>query len=109
MRSLIVLTCALAVFTTVRAQDKTPTGPQKIVQNGVEIEFTVEPVAKRDATGVMAGEDAVFRFKLRDNTTKTPLANARPAAWLAQREQPGPPGPDQCRAKVESCLQGSLR
>jgi YVTN family beta-propeller protein len=108
MRSKIVLACALVlVFTTARAQDKT--GPQKIVQNGVEIEFTVEPTAKHDASGLMAGEDAVFRFKLRDATTKTPLASARPAAWVAQRERPGPLGPDQCRAKVESFLQGSLR
>lgn len=113
MRLTIVLTCALAlVFTTARAQDKTQTGPQKsqkIVQNGVEIEFTVEPAAKHNTTGLMAGEDAVFRFKLRDTTTKTPLANARPAAWVAQRERPGSLGPDQCRAKVESFLQGSLR
>jgi len=106
MRLTIVLACALAVvFTTARAQDKT----QKVVQNGVEIEFTVEPAAKGGTTGLMAGEDAVFRFKLRDATTKTPLATARPAAWVAQRERPGPPGPDQCRAKVESFLQGSLR
>ena len=110
MRLSIVLACALGlVFTTARAQDKTQTGPQKIVQNGVEIEFTVEPAAKRDASGLMAGEDAVFRFKLRDNTTKTPLASARPMAWVAQRERAGSLGPDQCRAKVESFLQGSLR
>jgi YVTN family beta-propeller protein len=108
MRFKLVIACALVlVFTTARAQDKP--GPQKIVQNGVEIEFTVEPAAKHDGRALMAGEDAVFRFKLRDVTTKTALANARPAAWVAQRERPGPPGPDQCRAKVESFLQGSLR
>jgi YVTN family beta-propeller protein len=110
MRLTIVFACALVlVFTTARAQDKTKTGPQKIVQNGVEIEFTVEPAAKRDAAGLLAGEDALFRFRLRDNTTKTPLASARPMAWVAQRERPGSLGPDQCRAKVESFLQGSLR
>lgn len=105
-----VFACVLGlVFTTARAQDKSQSGPQKIVQNGVEIEFTVEPAAKRDASALLAGEDAVFRFKLRDTTTKTPLASARPMAWVAQRERPGPPGPDQCRAKIESFLQGSLR
>ena len=110
MRLTIVLACALVlVFTTARAQDKTQTTAQKVVRNGVEIEFTVEPAAKRDSSGLMAGEDAVFRFKFRDATTKTPLASAKPAAWVAQRERPGPPGPDQCRAKVESYLQGSLR
>ena len=57
----------------------------------------------------MAGEDAVFRFKFRDTATKTPISGVRPAAWIAQRERPGQPGPDQCRAKVESFLQGSMR
>ncbi|HKV33416.1 MAG TPA: cytochrome D1 domain-containing protein [Pyrinomonadaceae bacterium] len=105
-----LLACALGlVFTTARAQDKSQTGPQKIVRNGVEIEFTVEPAAKGEANALLAGEDAVFRFKLRDTTTKTPLASARPMAWVAQRERSGPLGPDQCRAKVESFLQGSLR
>jgi YVTN family beta-propeller protein len=107
-----LLVCALgSVFLTARAQDTKnhdPQKPQKFVHNGVEIEFNVEPVEKRGG-GLMAGEDAIFRFKIRDTATKTPLSNVRPAAWVAQRERPGPPGPDQCRAKVESYLQGSLR
>src|SRR5829696_5390250 len=98
-----LLTCALALgLTTARAQDKS----QKIVKDGIEIEFTIEPPAK---TELMAGQDAVFRFKIRDTASKTPLSGVRPAAWVAQRERPGAPGPDQCRAKVESFLQGSLR
>ena len=107
-----LLVCALAaVFTTARAQDNKNSGPQKpqkFVHNGVEIEFNVEPVVKH-GSGLMAGEDAIFRFKIRDAATRTLLSNVRPAAWVAQRERPGPPGPDQCRAKVESYLQGSLR
>jgi DNA-binding beta-propeller fold protein YncE len=110
----VVLFCALGlVFTSARAQgnkqqNKTePTSKQKIVRNGVEIEFHVEPV--RRGAGLMAGEDAVFRFSIRDTTTRTPLSGVRPSAWVAQRERPGSPGPDQCRAKVESFLTGSLR
>ncbi|HEU4797129.1 MAG TPA: hypothetical protein VFT02_15960, partial [Pyrinomonadaceae bacterium] len=103
-----LLACALGlVFTTARAQEKPDPKAQKIVRNGVEIEFNVEPV-KRD-TRVMAGEDAVFRFSIRDTATKTPLSGIKPAAWVAQRERSGPPGPDQCRGKVESFLTGSLR
>ena len=90
-----LLVCALCL--TARAQT-----PQKIVKDGVEIEFTPQ-------TGIVAGEDAVFRFKIRDTTSKTPLSGVRPAVWVAQRERPGAPGPDQCRAKVESFLQGSMR
>lgn len=104
-----LLACALASgFTAVRAQEKVK--PQKIVKDGVEIEFTIDvPASRSDATTLMAGQDAVFRFKIRDTATKTPLSGIRPAAWAAQRDRPGPPGPDQCRAKVEAYLQGSLR
>jgi len=98
--------CALAVsLNTARAQQ-----PQKIVKEGIEIEFTAEPPGSSSkATDLMAGQDAVFRFKIRDTRTKTPLSGVKPAAWVAQRERPGPPGPDQCRAKINSYLQGSLR
>lgn len=100
-----LLTCALGFsLMTARAQTKT----QKIVKDGVEIEFSVELPASH-SNEVMAGQDAVFRFKVRDAATKTPLSGSKPAAWMAQRERPGPLGPDQCRAKVESFLQGSMR
>ena len=98
MRLLVatLIVCAVCLGTT--AQDK----PQKFVKDGVEIEFTVE-------RELLAGQDAVFRFKIHDTTSKTPLSGVRPSVWVAQRERPGPPGPDQCRAKIESFLQGSLR
>ena len=99
--------CALVFgHGTTRAQDKS----QKIVKEGIEIEFTIEPLTSQSKTKeVMAGHDALVRFKIRDTTSKTPLSGIRPAAWIAQRERPGPPGPDQCRARVQSFLQGSLR
>lgn len=109
IKSVTLLVCALAVsLTAARAQDKSK--PRKIVKDGVEIEFTVEPPSTTSKSdGVMAGTDAIFRFKIRDIATKTPLSGIKPAAWVSQRERRGPPGPDQCRAKVESFLQGSLR
>lgn len=104
MRLATLFVCALGLsFMTARAQEK---GPQKIIKEGVEIEFTVEPAASKE---LMAGRDAIFRFKIRDTATKTPLSGVKPAAWVAQRDRPGTPAPDQCRAKVQSYLQGSLR
>jgi len=103
MRLLTLTTLVVcAICLTARAQ-----APQKIVKDGIEIEFTAE--APTSKSGLIAGEDAVFRFKIRDTTSKTPLSGVRPAAWVAQRERPGAPGPDQCRAKVESFMQGSMR
>ena len=106
LQSAALVFCALVI--TARAQDKGgPQKPQTIVKEGVEIEFTVEPAAS--ASQLMTGQDAVFRFKFRDTTTKTPLSGVKPTAWVAQRERPGAPGPDQCRAKIQSFMQGSLR
>ena len=105
----VLLACALGLsFTAARAQEKPK--PQKIVKEGVEVEFTIDvPSSKSNSTTPMAGQDAVFRFRIRDTVTKTPLSGIRPAAWVAQRERPGPLAPAQCRAKIESYLQGSMR
>jgi YVTN family beta-propeller protein len=117
-----LLLCAPALdLTQTRAQEKpsaepkpTPAaapaparGPQKFVKEGVEIEFTVEPVAQ-GASELTAGQDAVVRFRVRDTATGTPLSGVRPAAWASRR---GGTAPDaaQCREKVQSYLQGSLR
>lgn len=106
MQSLALTTLLIcAVCLAANAQDK----PQKIVRDGIEIEFTAESPAASHKAELLAGEDTIFRFKIRDTTSKTPLSGVRPAVWVAQRERPGAPGPDQCRAKVESYLQGSLR
>ena len=108
-RLTILLACAFGFsFNAARAQEALK--PQKIVKEGVEIEFTIDaPASRKDSTAPMAGQDAVFRFRIRDTATKAPLSGIRPAAWIAQRDRPGPPGPAQCRAKVEAYLQGSLR
>jgi DNA-binding beta-propeller fold protein YncE len=82
-------------------------GPQKFVREGVEVEFTVEPPA--GATEILAGHDAVVRFRVRDTATGTPISGVRPAAWASQRGSAAPPDATQCREKVQSYLQGSLR
>jgi YVTN family beta-propeller protein len=86
-------------------------GPQKIVREGVEVEFTVEPVgaAAGGAPDLVAGRDAVVRFRVRDTATGTPLSGVRPAAWVSRRSGESPPDAVQCRERVQSYLQGSLR
>src|SRR5690348_10663023 len=53
-----LLACALGSTLIARAQGK----PQKFVQDGVEIEFTIEPATKSKAE-LMAGQQAVVRFR----------------------------------------------
>lgn len=119
-----LLLCAPLGLTPTRAQDKpaaepkpTPAtphgparGPQKFVKEGVEVEFTVEPVAPAaGTTELTAGRDALVRFRLRDMATGTPLSGIRPSAWASRRSADAAPDAAQCREKVQSYLQGSLR
>ncbi len=123
LRLAALLLCLVGPYSAVvTAQDKntsdakaapqmtTPTGPQRIVKEGIEIEFTIDPLATGTAApSLMAGQDAVMRFRIRDRASRTPLARARPAAWASRRDRPAPPDPQQCREKVQSFMQGSLR
>ncbi|HVF57404.1 MAG TPA: cytochrome D1 domain-containing protein [Pyrinomonadaceae bacterium] len=85
-------------------------GPQKMVKEGIEVEFTIEPVASdAKAPGVMAARDATVRFRVSDTATKTPLSGVRPSAWLTQREGTTATDDKACRDKVQSFLQGSMR
>ena len=107
-----LISCALAfIVAAANAQEKsTAPSPQKIVKEGIEVEFTIEPLLRKgNASAVVAGEEAVVRLKIRDTATRTPITKARPAAWISQRERPTPPTGDLCRSKVQSFLQGSLR
>lgn len=83
--------------------------PQSVVKEGIKVEFTIEPLAAGDKTSVMAGEEAVVRFRVSDTATGTPISGVRPAAWLSRRETPSPSDAAQCKEKIQSFVQGSLR
>ncbi|HET9480029.1 MAG TPA: cytochrome D1 domain-containing protein, partial [Pyrinomonadaceae bacterium] len=111
-RVLIFFVATVASASPALAQKKTApqkTAPQKIERQGVEIEFTIEPIVEPGkASELMEAKEAVVRFKIQDKATKTPLSGVKPAVWLTQR---GDAQPDQnaCREKIQSFLQGSLR
>ncbi len=85
-----------------------PTRTQKIVQQGIAIEFTVDPSAK-DGTKVTAGEDANIEFKVTDTTSGTPVKGLNLSAWLSLREGEKAAEDAQCREKIQSYLTGSMR
>ena len=106
-RVLIFFFAALASINPALAQQKPTT--QKIEREGVEVEFTIEPVKEAGKPSeLMEAKEAVVRFKIQDKATKTPLSGVKPAVWLSQR---GENETDEkvCREKVQSFLQGSLR
>ena len=114
MRDLKAITRVLVFFFAAIASgipalaQKTP-APQKIEREGVEVEFTIEPIKEQGKPSeLMQAKEAIVRFKINDKATKTPLSGVKPAVWLTQR---GESLTDEtaCREKVQSFLQGSLR
>ena len=79
--------------------------PQKLEHEGVEVEFTIEPIEQTD---LMEAKEAVVRFKIKDKATNTPLSGVKPSVWLTQRGE-SESDLKMCREKIQSFLQGSLR
>jgi DNA-binding beta-propeller fold protein YncE len=106
-RVLIFFFAALAGVHAVSAQTKN--SPQKMEREGVEVEFTITPVDESGKPSeVMEAKEATVRFTIKDKATKTPLSGVKPSVWLAQRDG-SESDPKECREKVQSFLQGSLR
>jgi YVTN family beta-propeller protein len=84
-----------------------PHAPQKVVAQGVEVEFTIEPAAA-GSTQLTEEQDARVRVLVTDTTTRTPLAGVRPSVWMTLREGVRTT-PEACKEKIRSFLQGSLR
>jgi YVTN family beta-propeller protein len=99
----------LLLFMAVPTLAQQKPAPQKFEREGVEVEFTIEPVEESGKSSeLMEAKEAVVRFKIHDKASKTPLSGVKPAVWLSQREQ-GEADEKACRDKVQSFLQGSLR
>ena len=104
--SLMVLFLLVAV---VPAQEtKSPAGPQKIIEQGIAIEFTADPLTQ-NATTIRAAEDINVKFKVTDTTTGTPVRGLGLSAWISMRPRDKATEPAQCRDKIQSYLTGSLR
>jgi YVTN family beta-propeller protein len=98
------------LVTTALGQDTAPKKTiqtQKIVEQGVAIEFTAEPLVQNVNT-IRAAEDVNVRFKVTDTTTGTPVKGLGLSAWISMREGKTTEL-TQCREKIQSYLTGSMR
>src|ERR1043165_4529453 len=106
---------AISIFTlvflttSIFGQEPTKKTPQtqKIVEQGVAIEFTAEPLVQNVNT-IRAAEDVNVRFKVTDTTTGTPVKGLGLSAWISMREGKTTEL-TQCREKIQSYLTGSMR
>ncbi len=92
------------LVTTAQAQNTN----QKIVEQGIAIEFTADPLVPNAKT-IRAAEDVNVRFKVTDTTTGTPVKGLGLSAWINLRPKDKATEPAQCREKIQSYLTGSMR
>lgn len=113
----IVLFFVLAAFAAARAQargeavparaDSDTRTPQTYTREGVSVELSVEPLSgeKGRPARLLAGTEAVVRFRVFEANAGKPLTSLRPAAWLDRRDGEQAMGARECREKVQSFLQ----
>jgi YVTN family beta-propeller protein len=105
--SLIVLIFIAATVLGQKPAPKTTIQTQKIVEQGIAIEFTAEPLVQNVDT-IRAAEDVNVRFKITDTTTGTPVKGLGLSAWISMREGKATEL-TQCHEKIQSYLTGSMR
>jgi YVTN family beta-propeller protein len=99
---------ALVLFNTAAALAQQPVQQQKVVEQGIAIEFTVAPPTP-DAK-LKAGEDANIKFKIIDTNSGTPVKGLNLSAWISLRARDEKlANAEQCHEKIQSYLTGSMR
>ena len=102
----ILITFFLASAVLGQEPPKKTTQTQKIVEQGIAIEFTAEPLVQ-NVNSIRAAEDVNVKFKVTDTTTGTPVKGLGLSAWISMRE--GNTEPTKCHDKIQSYLSGSMR
>ena len=109
-RLTILMIALISLATVVAGQEpsKKTTQTQKIVEQGIAIEFTAEPLVQ-NVNSIRAAEDVNVRFAVTDTTTGTPVKGLGLSAWISMREGNKTTEPVQCHEKIQSYLTGSMR
>jgi YVTN family beta-propeller protein len=85
-----------------------PVSNQKVVEQGIAIEFTIDP-QKEKLLEPRAGEDSIVKFKVTDTTTGTPVKGLNLSVWMSLRAGDKAPDLKQCRERIQSFIGGTLR
>lgn len=93
-----------------RAPVNSGSAPQRFTQEGVSVEFSANPLSSGSGKtdGLMAGTEALVRFRIADANSGKALTNLRPAAWIDLHEMGQASDSRRCREKIQSFLQPSF-
>lgn len=89
---------------------ETPPFAQRLVQEGIAVEMSIEPVDTDAAArgALREGDDVIFRFTITDTATGTPLSGIYPAAWMDLLTSGEVVDGEHCVQKVEQLISGNL-
>ena len=82
--------------------------PQRIVRQGITVEFKIEPSGREKTGDLLEGDDATVRFKITESNTGQPISRLHPSGWIDLKKTGPVPDERQCREKVQSFLQSSF-
>jgi YVTN family beta-propeller protein len=91
-------------------EDPAKASNQKVVQDGISVEVSVQPVAGTPGP-VREGQDARVTLKITDKLTGNPLTGLYPGGWMDRagaRKGFEKEVPADCQKKVESFIGGSM-
>jgi YVTN family beta-propeller protein len=81
---------------------------QRLVQDGVVVELFLEQGGST-AVPAVEGRSALLRLRLTDEATGSPLTDRHPVTWIDRRRGAGPTELEQCRQKITTYAEGTLR
>lgn len=83
----------------------------RLLNQGISVEISIDPSesGKDKPSELIEGESAVVKLKITDTATNTPVRNLRPTVWIDRRRGTQTNSAEDCRNKIQSFLQGSLR
>ena len=101
---------------TLQVSPRTPnpgSGPgfrDRTVYQGIAVDVSIEPLEPQSQPeGVLReGNDALFRFRISDTTTHSPLSGVFPAAWMDHLVRGIENDAQRCEEKVEEFVGGSI-
>lgn len=96
----------LSLFCLAAAQAQAPSGG-RAVQAGVAVDLSVEPAGEKPGE-LREGQEALFRFRIFDTATGTPLAGGYPAAWIDFVPDTARVESKSCTDRVEELIGGSI-
>lgn len=111
-KSLSALTAVFcfAIFIASSALSQEKSDKNKIVYQGIAVEFSMEQAQpeKKQSARFREGDDVVFRFKINDVATGTGLARANPAAWMYIQPDSKTKEAPTCTQRIKEFLSGSI-